>query len=61
MPVSTQYTDGITGALVVHPTAQNPTTLPTYDSEIVIQVKDKPCNGALVMSADWRVDGRSLP
>jgi FtsP/CotA-like multicopper oxidase with cupredoxin domain len=52
MPDSTQYTDGITGALIVHPTAANPATLPSYDNEIVIQVKDKPSNGELIISAD---------
>jgi FtsP/CotA-like multicopper oxidase with cupredoxin domain len=50
MPDSTQYTDGVTGALVVHPTAANPATLPSYDDEIVIQVKDT--YRALIMSAD---------
>ncbi|KAN0135814.1 multicopper oxidase 2A [Lactarius tabidus] len=40
MPDSTQYTDGITGALIVHPTAANPATLPSYDDEIVIQMAD---------------------
>ncbi|KAF8572625.1 multicopper oxidase, partial [Ramaria rubella] len=37
---STQYTDGITGALVVHPTAPPPSSLPTWDDELVVQMAD---------------------
>ncbi|GJE96101.1 multicopper oxidase [Phanerochaete sordida] len=36
----TQYTDGITGALIVHPTAPNPPGLPTWDEELVVQLTD---------------------
>lgn len=36
---STQYTDGITGALIVHPT-NPPPDFPTWDEELVIQVSD---------------------
>ncbi len=59
MADSTQYTDGITGALVVHPTETNPNTLPTWDDEIVIQVSDKSCNRALLTGT--LLDVRSLP
>ena len=58
MTDATEYTDGITGALIVHPTAPNPSTLPTWDAEIVIQVRDKPCNQALLTGT---LDGRPLP
>ncbi|KAI9439400.1 multicopper oxidase 2A [Lactarius psammicola] len=50
---STQYTDGITGALIVHPTAQNPTTLPSYDDEIVIQMADLYHGESQVLLADY--------
>ncbi|KAH8994229.1 multicopper oxidase 2A [Lactarius akahatsu] len=51
--LSTQYTDGITGALIVHPTAQNPTTLPAYDDEIVIQMADLYHDESQVLLADY--------
>lgn len=37
---STQYTDGITGALIVHPSAAPPPTFPTWDQELVVQMAD---------------------
>lgn len=37
---STQYTDGITGALIVHPTDPPPPDFPTWDEEVTIQVSD---------------------
>lgn len=37
---STQYTDGITGALIVHPTSPPPSNLPTWDEELVVQIND---------------------
>ncbi|KAI0063945.1 hypothetical protein BV25DRAFT_1801547 [Artomyces pyxidatus] len=37
---STQYTDGVTGALIVHPTAPAPSGLPQWDEEIVIHMAD---------------------
>ncbi|KAH9960009.1 multicopper oxidase 2A [Russula dissimulans] len=49
---STQYTDGVTGALIVHPT-QNPSTLPAYDSEIVIQMADLYHNFSQVLLAEY--------
>jgi len=57
--VSTQYTDGVTGALIVHPT-QNTSTLPTYDSEIVIQVRN-PTSKASATPPEQCLDVRSLP
>nr|AAS21667.1 multicopper oxidase 3B-I10 splice variant [Phanerodontia chrysosporium] len=37
---STQYTDGITGALVVHPTDPLPASIPPWDGDLVVQVSD---------------------
>ncbi|KAI0338648.1 multicopper oxidase 2A [Trametopsis cervina] len=37
---STQYTDGITGALVVHPSDPAPKNIPTYDGELMVQMAD---------------------
>lgn len=50
---STQYTDGLTGALIVHPTAQNPATFPAYDDEIVIQMSDLYHDESQVLLADY--------
>ncbi|KAH9991861.1 multicopper oxidase 2A [Russula vinacea] len=50
--VSTQYTDGVTGALIVHPT-QNTSALPAYDSEIVIQMADLYHNQSHVLLAEY--------
>ncbi|KAH9980737.1 multicopper oxidase-domain-containing protein [Russula compacta] len=49
---STQYTDGVTGALIVHPT-QNTSTLPTYDDEIVIQMADLYHNLSQILLAEY--------
>ncbi|TDL26288.1 multicopper oxidase 2A [Rickenella mellea] len=38
--LSTEYTDGITGALIVHATAPNPPSTPKYDAELVLQLSD---------------------
>jgi len=35
-----QYTDGVIGPLIVHPTAGNPPAIPAYDEEIIIQLSD---------------------
>jgi iron transport multicopper oxidase len=35
-----QYTDGISGPLIVHPTAPSPPEFSTWDEEIVIQMAD---------------------
>ena len=40
IPDGAQYTDGIAGALVVHPTAAAPSNFPTYDYDVVIQFDD---------------------
>ncbi|EKM52914.1 uncharacterized protein PHACADRAFT_261609 [Phanerochaete carnosa HHB-10118-sp] len=37
---STQYTDGITGALVVHPSEPAPASIPAWEEELVVQVAD---------------------
>ncbi|KAI0039225.1 multicopper oxidase [Auriscalpium vulgare] len=37
---STQYTDGITGPLIVHPTAPSPPGLPQWDEELVVHMAD---------------------
>ncbi|KAF8525922.1 multicopper oxidase 2A [Hysterangium stoloniferum] len=37
---STQYTDGVSGALIVHPTLSPPPEFPSWDEEIVIQMAD---------------------
>ncbi|KAF8589080.1 multicopper oxidase [Ramaria rubella] len=37
---STQYTDGVSGALIVHPTVAHPLGLPTWDEELVVQMAD---------------------
>ena len=37
---STQYTDGITGALLVHPFEPSPPDFPTWDQELVVQMND---------------------
>ncbi|GJE96110.1 multicopper oxidase [Phanerochaete sordida] len=37
---STQYTDGITGALIVHPSEPAPPSIPAWDEDLVIQVSD---------------------
>lgn len=37
---STQYTDGVTGALVVHPASPPPEAFPTWDEELVVQLAD---------------------
>ncbi|KAI0285717.1 multicopper oxidase-domain-containing protein, partial [Russula brevipes] len=50
--LSTQYTDGVTGALIVHPT-QNTSTLPTYDDEIVIQMADLYHDQSQILLADY--------
>ena len=36
----TQYTDGITGALIVHPASPPPEAFPTWDGELVVQLAD---------------------
>ncbi|KZS96979.1 extracellular multicopper oxidase [Sistotremastrum niveocremeum HHB9708] len=37
---STQYSDGITGALIVYPTASNPPSIPKYDQDLVVELSD---------------------
>ncbi|KAA1477561.1 multicopper oxidase 2A [Dentipellis sp. KUC8613] len=37
---STQYTDGVSGALVVHPSAPSPSGLPEWDHDLVVQMSD---------------------
>ncbi|TFY75256.1 hypothetical protein EWM64_g8757 [Hericium alpestre] len=37
---SAQYTDGITGALIVHPSDPAPASLPKWDGELVVQMSD---------------------
>ncbi|KIJ23523.1 multicopper oxidase [Sphaerobolus stellatus SS14] len=37
---STQYTDGITGALIVHPSDPAPSDFPEWDEEFVVQMAD---------------------
>ncbi|GJE98919.1 cupredoxin domain-containing protein [Phanerochaete sordida] len=37
---STQYTDCITGALVVHPASPPPVAFPSWDGELVVQLAD---------------------
>ncbi|KAI0092237.1 multicopper oxidase 2A [Irpex rosettiformis] len=37
---STQYTDGLTGALVIHPLDPAPKNIPTWDGEIMVQMAD---------------------
>ena len=37
---STQYTDGISGSLIVHPTAPSPSDFPAWDDELVVQMAD---------------------
>ncbi|CAL1697521.1 unnamed protein product [Somion occarium] len=37
---STQYTDGITGALIVYPSDPAPRGFPTWDQDLVVQVND---------------------
>ncbi|KAI0092238.1 multicopper oxidase 2A [Irpex rosettiformis] len=37
---STQYTDGLTGALVIHPTDPAPKNIPKWDGEIMVQMTD---------------------
>jgi FtsP/CotA-like multicopper oxidase with cupredoxin domain len=37
---STQYTDGISSSLVVHPTAPPPPNLPKWDDELVVMMSD---------------------
>ncbi|KIJ37532.1 multicopper oxidase [Sphaerobolus stellatus SS14] len=39
-PYSTQSTDGVSGALVVHPTLLPPLDFPTWDEDVVVQVAD---------------------
>ncbi|KAI0261865.1 multicopper oxidase 2A [Gloeopeniophorella convolvens] len=51
--LSTQYTDGITGALIVHPTAKNPPTLPAYDGEIMVQMADLYHDPSQVLLVDY--------
>ncbi|KAI0696184.1 multicopper oxidase 2A [Cytidiella melzeri] len=38
--VSTQYTDGMTGAFVVHPSDPAPKNFPTWDGELMVQMAD---------------------
>jgi FtsP/CotA-like multicopper oxidase with cupredoxin domain len=35
-----QITDGVTGSLVIHPTALSPSGLPSWDEELVILMAD---------------------
>ncbi|KAF8489093.1 multicopper oxidase 2A [Russula emetica] len=49
---STQYTDGVSGALIVHPT-QNTSGLPAYDGEIVIQMADLYHDQSQVLLAEY--------
>lgn len=37
---STQYADGITGALIVHPSEPSPPDFPTWDQDLVVQMND---------------------
>ena len=37
---STQYTDGVTGALIVYPTDPAPKGFPSWDQELVVQLSD---------------------
>ncbi|KAJ6478941.1 Cupredoxin [Mycena sanguinolenta] len=35
-----QYSDGVVGPLIVHPTAGNPPLIPVYDAEMIVQLSD---------------------
>ena len=37
--MDTQYTDGVTGALIVHPTSY-PSGFPTWDEDLVVELTD---------------------
>lgn len=38
--VDTQYTDGISGALIVHPSDPAPKGFPTWDEDLVVELSD---------------------
>lgn len=50
---STQYTDGITGALIVHPTDPPPPSLPQWDEELVVELSDLYHDLSAVLLADY--------
>jgi hypothetical protein len=54
--VSTQYTDGLTGGFVVHPSnaaGQQPKNFPTWDGEIMVQMADLYHNFSQVLGAAY--------
>ena len=38
--MDTQYTDGISGALIIHPSDPAPEGFPTWDEELVVELSD---------------------
>nr|AAS21661.1 multicopper oxidase 2A-I8 splice variant [Phanerodontia chrysosporium] len=58
---STQYTDGITGALIVHPASPPPVKFPSWDHELVVQVADLYHTFSSILLASylspWGIDG----
>ncbi|KAJ6478933.1 extracellular multicopper oxidase [Mycena sanguinolenta] len=38
--IDNQYSDGVVGPLIVHPTAGNPPLIPVYDAEMIVQLSD---------------------
>lgn len=59
---STEYTDGVTGALVVHPSDPAPAKFPTWDEEIVVQMNDLYHDFSTVLLAEYlSVRGKSSP
>jgi hypothetical protein len=56
LKVSTQYTDGLTGGFVVHPSnaaGQQPKNFPTWDGEIMVQMANLYHNFSQVLGAAY--------
>ncbi|EKM55004.1 uncharacterized protein PHACADRAFT_60261, partial [Phanerochaete carnosa HHB-10118-sp] len=55
------YTDGVTGALIVHPSSPPPEAFPTWDDELVVQLADLYHTFSTVLLASylspWGIDG----
>lgn len=49
----TQYTDGVTGALIVHPTFPDPPGFPTWDEELVIELTDVYHTFSTILNAQY--------